>query len=219
MDVERPRLATTSLEEVCSTKSCVGPLTQNLINTMSKKKLSPEHRIELIKELKDRFEKNMSRHKGVDWPKVQAKLEANAEKLWSLSEMERTGGEPDVVGFDKKTGEFIFFDCSPESPKGRRSLCYDRAAWESRKEHKPESDAVSMAAAMGIEILAETQYRELQNLGEFDLKTSSWVRTPSNVRSLGGAIFCDRRFDTVFTYHNGAESYYAARGFRGSLRV
>jgi Protein of unknown function (DUF4256) len=184
-----------------------------------KKKVSPELRVELLTELKARFEKNMNRHKGLEWNKVQAKLEANAEKLWSLAEMERTGGEPDVVGFDKKTGEYMFFDCSAESPKGRRSLCYDRQAWESRKEHKPESDALTVAAAMGVEILTEDEYRELQKLSEFDLKTSSWVKTPVNVRKLGGAIFCDRRFDRVFTYHNGAESYYAARGFRGTLRV
>jgi hypothetical protein len=184
-----------------------------------KKKVSPEQRVELLTELKARFEKNMNRHKGLEWNKVQAKLEANAEKLWSLAEMERTGGEPDVVGFDKKTGEYIFYDCSAESPKGRRSLCYDRQAWESRKEHKPESDALTVAAAMGVEILTEDEYRELQKLSEFDLKTSSWVKTPVNVRKLGGAIFCDRRFDRVFTYHNGAESYYAARGFRGTLRV
>ncbi len=184
-----------------------------------KKKLLPEQRIELLSELKDRFEKNMGRHKGLEWTKALAKLEANTEKLWSLSEMERTGGEPDVVGFDKKTGEYIFYDCSAESPKGRRSLCYDRPAWESRKEHKPESDAVTVAVAIGIEILTEEEYRELQNLGEFDLKTSSWVKTPPEVRKLGGAIFCDYRFGRVFTYHNGAESYYAARAFRGSLRV
>jgi hypothetical protein len=186
---------------------------------MSKKKLLPEQRIELLSELKDRFEKNMNRHKGLEWPKVLARLETNADKLWSLSEMERTGGEPDVVGFDKKTGEYIFYDCSPESPKGRRSLCYDRAAWESRKEHKPENSALDMAAAMGIELLTEEQYRELQKLGEFDLKTSSWVETPVDIRKLGGAIFCDRRFNRVFTYHNGAESYYAARGFRGSVKL
>lgn len=184
-----------------------------------KGKLSAEHRIELLKELKDRFEKNMNRHKGLDWAKVQAKLEADPKKLWSLSEMERTGGEPDVVGFDKKSGEFVFYDCSAESPKGRRSLCYDRAAWESRKEHKPESDAVTVAAAMGIELLTEEEYRELQKLGEFDTKSSSWVTTPSDFRELGGALFCDRRFGRVFVYCNGAESYYAARGFRGSLRV
>ncbi len=161
----------------------------------------------------------MSRHEGVEWTKVKAKLEANAEKLWSLSEMERTGGEPDVVGHDKKTGEYIFYDCAAESPKERRSLCYDHEALESRKEHKPKDSVVNMAAAMGIELLTEEQYRELQNLGTFDTKTSSWVKTPPGIRKLGGALFCDRRFDTVFTYHNGAESYYAARGFRGSLRV
>lgn len=185
----------------------------------TKTKLASEHRAELLAELKTRFEKNMARHKTVDWAKVQAKLEADPEKLWSLSEMERTGGEPDVVGYDKKTGEYIFFDCSPESPKDRRSLCYDRQAWESRKEHKPKNDALSVAAAMGVEILTEEEYREMQKLGEFDLKTSSWVATPHEVRKLGGALFCDRRFGRVFTYHNGAESYYAARGFRGSIRV
>ncbi len=161
----------------------------------------------------------MNRHKGLEWAKVQAKLEANAEKLWSLHEMERTGGEPDVVGYDKKTGEFIFYDCSAESPKGRRSVCYDREALESRKEFKPENNAMDMAAAMGIELLTEEQYRELQKHGNFDMKTSSWVKTLSAIRKLGGAVFCDRRYDTVFLYHNGAESYYAARGFRGSLRV
>jgi len=161
----------------------------------------------------------MNRHKGLAWAQVQARLEANAEKLWSLSEMERTGGEPDVVGDDKKTGEYIFYDCSAESPNGRRSLCYDREALESRKEHKPKDNAVGMAAAMGVALLTEEQYRELQKLGEFDTKTSSWVKTPSEVRELGGALFCDRRFNTVFVYHNGAESYYAARAFRGSLRV
>ncbi|HKO57241.1 MAG TPA: DUF4256 domain-containing protein [Thermoanaerobaculia bacterium] len=174
---------------------------------------------ELLGALKARFEKNMNRHKNLDWPKLQAKLETNPEKLWSLNEMERTGGEPDVVGYDEKTGEYIFYDCSAESPKGRRSVCYDRRALESRKEHKPASSAVDMADAMGIELLTEDEYRELQKLGDFDMKTSSWVKTPSDIRKLGGAIFCDRRYDTVFTYHNGAESYYAARGFRGSLRV
>jgi len=169
--------------------------------------------------MRARFEKNMSRHKGLEWAQVQAKLEANTEKLWSLNEMERTGGEPDVVGHDKKTGEYIFYDCSAESPKGRRSICYDREALESRKENKPEDCAVDMAAAMGIELLMEEQYRELQKLGDFDTKTSSWVKTPSEIRKLGGALFCDRRYHTVFVYHNGAESYYAARGFRGSLRV
>lgn len=188
------------------------------MNSM-KKELLLGDREEFLTELKTRFEENMNRRKGVEWANVQAKLEANTEKLWSLSEMERTGGEPDVVGFDKKTGEYIFYDCSAESPKGRRSLCYDREAWESRKEHKPENSAVDMAAAMGIELLTEEEYRELQKLGEFDLKTSSWVQTPVDIRKLGGAIFCDRRFGRVFTYHNGAESYYAARGFRGSLRV
>jgi hypothetical protein len=180
---------------------------------------SKEQRKELLGTLKVRFEKNTNRHKGLEWAKVQAKLEANAEKLWSLSEMERTGGEPDVVGHDKKTGEYIFYDCSAESPKGRRSICYDREALDSRKEHKPKDSAIGMAAAMGIELLTQEQYRELQKLGNFDTKTSSWVKTPSNIRKLGGALFCDRRFDTVFVYHNGAESYYAARAFRGSLRV
>ena len=186
---------------------------------MSKKKLLPEQRTELLGELKERFEKNMGRHKGLKWADVEAKLKKNDGKLWSLAEMERTGGEPDVVGFDKKNREFIFYGCSPESPKGRRSLCYDRAAWESRKEHKPSSDAVTIATQMGVELLTEDEYRELQTLGEFDLKTSSWVATPQEIRKLGGAIFCDRRFGRVFTYHNGAESYYAARGFRGSLKV
>ncbi|OLB35532.1 MAG: hypothetical protein AUH01_00515 [Acidobacteria bacterium 13_2_20CM_56_17] len=184
----------------------------------NKKDLSPEQRA-VLRALRARFEKNMNRHKSLEWDKVQAKLEANAEKLWSLNEMERTGGEPDVVGHDKKTGEYIFYDCSAESPKGRRSVCYDREALESRKEHKPEDNAIDMAAAMGIELLTEEQYRELQKLGNFDTKTSSWVKTPSVIRKLGGALFCDRRYDTVFLYHNGAESYYAARAFRGSLRV
>jgi uncharacterized protein DUF4256 len=181
--------------------------------------LSPKQRQELLRALKARFEKNMHRHKGLEWAEVQAKLKANAEKLRSLNEMERTGGEPDVVGHDKKTDEYIFYDCSAESPKGRRSVCYDREALESRKEHKPEDNAIDMAAAMGIEILTEEQYRELQKLGTFDTKTSSWVKTPSDIRKLGGALFCDRRYDSVFVYHNGAESYYAARAFRGSLRV
>jgi Protein of unknown function (DUF4256) len=181
--------------------------------------LTPKQRKELLKTLKARFEKNMDRHQGLEWAQVQAKLEANAAKLWSLNEMERTGGEPDVVGHDKNTGEYIFYDCSTESPKGRRSLCYDREALESRKEHKPPDNAVGMAAAMGIELLTEEQYRELQKLGHFGTKTSSWVKTPSDIRKLGGALFCDRRDDTVFVYHNGAESYYAARGFRGELRV
>ena len=183
------------------------------------KELSPEQSQELLAVLKSRFEKNMKRHKGLEWSKVQARLEANPEKLWSLDDMEATGGEPDVVGYDKKTGEYIFYDCSAESPKDRRSLCYDRRALESRKEHKPKNSAMDMAADMGIEILTEEQYRELQELGEFDTKTSSWVKTPADIRQLGGAVFCDRRYNTVFLYHNGAESYYAARGFRGSLRV
>jgi hypothetical protein len=185
----------------------------------SQKDLSPEQREELLRALKARFEKHMHRHKGLEWARVQAKLEANAEKLWTLNEMEGSGGEPDVVGHDKKTGEYIFYDCSAESPKGRRSVCYDREALESRKEHKPRDSALGLAAAMGIELLTEEEYRELQKLGEFDEKTSSWVKTPSQIRELGGALFCDRRFDTVFVYHNGAESYYAARAFRGSLRV
>ena len=189
-------------------------------NTNSNKKdLSPEQREELLAALKARFEKNMNRHKGLEWAKIQAKLEASAEKLWSLNEMEKTGGEPDVVGHDKKAGEYIFYDCSAESAKGRRSICYDREALESRKEHKPKDSAIDMAAAMGIELLTEEQYRELQKLGNFDTKTSSWVKTPSDIRKLGGALFCDRRYDTVFVYHNGAESYYAARAFRGLLRV
>jgi len=181
--------------------------------------LSPEQREELLKVLKARFEKNMNRHSGVEWAKVQAKLSTDTEKLWSLNEMEKTGGEPDVVAYDEKTDEYIFFDCSAESPKGRRSLCYDREALEARKEFKPENSAFDMAAAMGIELLTEEQYRELQKLGKFDLKTSSWVKTPVDIRKLGGAVFCDRRYDTVFLYHNGAESYYAARGFRGWLKV
>ena len=185
----------------------------------NKKKLSPEQSEELLKTLKTRFEKNMKRHKGFEWAKVQAKLEANPEKLWSLDDMEITGGEPDVVGYDKKTGEYIFYDCSAESPKERRSLCYDRRALESRKEHKPKNNAIDMAADMGIEILTEEQYRELQQFGEFDTKTSSWLRTPSDIRKLGGAISGEFRFGCVFVYANGAESYFAARGFRGSLRV
>jgi len=185
----------------------------------TKKELSPEQREKLLKALKARFEKNINRHKGLEWAKVKAKLEASPEKLWSLNEMERTGGEPDVVGHDKKTGEYIFFDCSEESPNGRRSVCYDREGLDSRKEHKPENNAIDMAAAMGIDLLTEEQYRELQKLGKFDTKTSSWVQTPSDIRKLGGALFCDRRFGHVFTYHNGAQSYYAARAFRGSVRV
>ncbi|AUS97097.1 hypothetical protein CDQ84_16150 [Clostridium thermosuccinogenes] len=183
------------------------------------KVLSPEQREDLLKIIKARFEKNMGRHKDIEWLDVQTRLEANPEKLWSLYEMEKTGGEPDVIDRDEKTGEYIFCDCSAESPKGRRSVCYDGEALESRKEHKPENSALGMAEAMGIEILTEEQYRKLQKLGEFDTKTSSWVKTPDNIRKLGGAIFCDRRYDTVFVYHNGAESYYASRGFRGMLRV
>lgn len=186
---------------------------------MSKKKLSPEQQNELISTLKTRFEENMNRHEGLDWTDVQAKVEDNPVKLWSLHEMEQTGGEPDVVGHDKKTGEYIFFDCSAESPDGRRSICYDREGLESRKKHKPDNTAIDMADAMGIELLTEEQYRELQQLGPFDTKTSSWLKTPSDIRELGGAIFGDFRYDTVFVYHNGAQSYYAARGFRGSLRV
>ncbi len=185
----------------------------------AKKELSPKQREALIIALKARFEKNMNRHTGFEWFKVQAKLEADTEKLWSLNEMERTGGEPDVVGHDTKAGEYIFYDCSAESPKGRRSVCYDREGLESRKEYKPENNAVDMAAAMGIELLTEAQYRELQQLGNFDTKTSSWVKTPAEIRKPGGAIFCDFRYGNVFVYHNGAESYYAVRGFRGALRV
>lgn len=184
-----------------------------------KMNMSPEELNELLETWKSRFENNMRRHEGLEWPKVQAKLETAPEKLRSLAEMEKTGGEPDVVMFDKKSGEFVFFDCSPESPNGRRSICFDPAALESRKEHKPEHSAIGMAAEMGVQILTEEQYRELQKLGKFDTKTSSWIATPADIRDLGGALFCDRRYDTVFLYHNGAESYYAARGFRSSLRV
>jgi len=185
----------------------------------SKKELPASQRDELIKILKSRFEKNMNRHQGVEWKKVETKLTADAAKLWSLNEMEMTGGEPDVVGQDKKTGEYLFYDCSTESPKGRRSICYDHEALASRKEHKPENSAIEMAADMGVDILTEDEYRELQNLGSFDLKTSSWVKTPPAIRKLGGAFFCDRRYNHVFLYHNGAESYYAARGFRGCVRI
>ncbi len=183
------------------------------------KEMSLEQREGLLKVLKARFEKNMNRHNDIEWAKVQAKLEANTEKLWSLNEMEGTGGEPDVVGYDKKKDEYIFYDCSAESPKGRRSVCYDHEALESRKNHKPENNAMDMAAAMGIELLTEEQYRALQKIENFDMKTSSWVQTPPDIRKLGGALFCDRRFGHVFVYHNGADSYYAARGFRGSLRI
>lgn len=185
----------------------------------SKRKLSADQQDDLLKTLKTRFEKNMKRHKGLDWNKVQAKLESNPEKLWSLNEMEMTGGEPDVVAYDKKSGEYTFYDCSAESPKGRRSICYDARARDSRKENKPDDSALNMANEMGIEILSEEEYRELQEIGEFDLKTSSWVKTPAPIREKGGAIFCDRRYNHVFTYHNGADSYYAARGFRGKLKL
>lgn len=183
------------------------------------KNLSAEQRNELLTTLHTRFQKNMNRHEGVDWAALQARLEASTDKLWSLHEMERTGGEPDVVAYDTTTGEYHFYDCVAESPKGRRSLCYDRKAWETRKEFKPQNTVIDMAAELGIELLTEEQYRHLQTLGSFDLKTSSWIQTPEAIRKLGGAIFCDRRYDTVFTYHNGAESYYAARGFRGVLKV
>jgi Protein of unknown function (DUF4256) len=188
-------------------------------STSNKKELSPKQREEFFKALKDRFEKNLNRHKGLEWAKVQAKLEANAEKLWSLNEMERTGGEPDVVGHDKKTGEYVFYDCSAESPKGRTSFCYDRAALDSRKEHKPKNSVMDMATAMGIELLTEEEYFELQKLGELDTKTSSWIATPADIRKLGGALYCDRRYGRVFVGHNGAQSYYGGRGFRGSLKV
>jgi hypothetical protein len=185
----------------------------------NKKELSPKQCEELLRTLKDRFEKNMNRHRVLEWPKVQAKLEADAEKLWSLKEMERTGGEPDVVGLDQKTGEYVFYDCSAESPEGRTSLCYDREGLESRKEHKPENTAIDLAAAMGIELLTEEEYQALQKLGNFDTKTSSWIKTPADIRKLGGALYCDRRYGRVFVGHNGAQSYYGGRGFRGSLRV
>ncbi len=189
------------------------------MNKNTKKNLLTKQIDAILNSLKTRFEKNMNRHKEIKWDKVQLKLEANPEKLWSLNEMERTGGEPDVVGYDKKTDEYIFYDCSAESPSGRRSLCYDREALASRKENKPKDNVLDVAASMGIELLTEEQYRELQKLGKFDLKTSSWVKTPDEIRKLGGAIFCDRRYNNVFTYHNGADSYYAARGFRGALKV
>lgn len=188
-------------------------------NNGNKKELSPDQRDALLNTLKARFENNMNRHIALEWVNVEEKLAANPEKMWSLYEMERTGGEPDVVDYDKKTGEYVFYDCAAESPKGRRRICYDREALQARKKNKPENNAVDMAAAMGIELLTEAQYRQLQQLGEFDTKTSSWVRTPADIRKLGGALFCDRRYDTVFVYHNGAQSYYAARGFRGALRI
>lgn len=205
---------------ICLPQFKGGTRSMNSINS-NKKELSEEQSEALLRVLKARFEKNMDRHKGLEWAKVQAKLEAeaNTEKLWSLSEMERTGGEPDVVGHDEKTDEYIFYDCSPESPEGRRNVCYDREALESRKEHKPENSAIDMAASMGISILTEEQYRKLQELGEFDTKTSSWIKTPSDIRKLGGALFADRRYDHVFVYHNSAPSYYGVRGFRGGIRV
>jgi hypothetical protein len=187
--------------------------------TETKKELSPEQREALLRALKARYEANMDRHEGLDWDKVIVRLKGCAEKLWSLNEMERTGGEPDVVDLDEKTAEYVFFDCSTETPKGRKGVCYDREGLDSRKEHKPANNAIDMAAAMGIELLTEEQYRELQNLGNFDMKTSSWVKTPADIRKLGGALFCDRRFGHVFVYHNGAQSYYGSRAFRGSLRV
>jgi hypothetical protein len=189
------------------------------ITTGNEKKLSPKQREELLATLQTRFEKNFKRHSGLEWAEVQARLEGNVEKLWSLNEMERTGGEPDVVGQDKKTGEYLFFDCSAESPKGRTSFCYDREALESRKEHKPKNSVIDMAAAMGVELLTEEQYFELQKLGEFDTKTSSWIKTPADIRKLGGALYCDRRYHRVFVGYNGAQSYYGGRAFRGSLRV
>jgi hypothetical protein len=190
-----------------------------MANRTFKKSAKVARKEEFLRALKSRFEKNMNRHKGLEWSEVQARLDADAEKLWSLHEMERTGGEPDVVGHDRKTGEYVFYDCSAESPEGRRNVCYDREGQESRKEHKPANNAIDVAAAMGIELLTEQQYRELQQLGNFDTRTSSWVKTPSNIRKLGGALFADRRYDTVFVYHNSAPSYYGSRAFRGSLRV
>lgn len=208
----------------CKSVKLISPVNKNSMPKKNQKELSLQQREELLKKLKARFEKNMNRHKGLEWAKIKSKLEANPEKIWSLNEMEETGGEPDVVvpiatGNDKKTGEYIFYDCSAESPKERRSICYDREALNSRKEFKPKNSAVDMAAEMGIELLTEEEYRELQQLGEFDTKTSSWVKTPAAIRKLGGALFCDRRFGHVFVYHNSAESYYGARGFRGLLRV
>lgn len=199
--------------------NCLIHLLNNYSAMENRKKLSPEQKEDLIQILKTRFQKNANLHPGLEWDKVLVRLEALPEKLWSLNEMEQTGGEPDVIGQDKNTGEFIFADCSAESPKGRRSYCYDRAAWESRKEYKPENNVIDVAAEMGIELLTEEQYRQLQQLGQFDTKTSSWIKTPEEIRKLGGAVFCDRRYNQVFLYHNGAESYYAARGFRGLLKV
>jgi hypothetical protein len=217
VDVERPCRSTTAFEKIRLTRRSNKETDMKGVKT--KKELSPKQCDELLRVLKTRFEKNMNRHQGLAWTEVQAKLESNMERLWSLSEMERTGGEPDVVGQDKKSGEYIFFDCSAESPKDRRSLCYDREALDFRKENKPKTSAMDAAAGMGIELLTEEQYRELQKLGNFDTKTSSWVKTPADMRKLGGALFGDRRFGRVFMYHNGAESYYAGRGFRGWVRV
>jgi hypothetical protein len=200
-------------------KGTEGREAKNMKSVETKKKLSTGQREELLKTLKARFEKNRNRHKNIEWPTVEARLEANPEKLWSLGEMERTGGEPDVVGHDKKTGEYLFFDCSAETPKGRTSVCYDREGWESRKEHRPKDTAMDMATAMGIDLLTEEEYLELQKLGDFDTKTSSWVKTPAEIRKLGGALYCDRRYGRVFVGHNGAQSYYAARGFRGSVKI
>jgi len=220
VDVERPCPATTYFRKNRSDPVAHRNQKETFMKGVgTKRELSPKEREGLLKALKARFEKNTNRHKGLEWAKVQAKLEANAEKLWSLNEMEKTGGEPDVVGHDQKTGEYIFFDCSPETPKGRTSVCYDREGLESRKEHKPKNTAMDMAAAMGVELLTEEQYYELQKLGDFDTKTSNWVKTPADIRKLGGALYCDRRYGRVFVGHNGAQSYYAARGFRGSLRV
>jgi hypothetical protein len=223
LDVERPRPSTILFEKVGTNwrnfEYDTALTNISMKRVESKKELAPAQREELFKILKTRFEKNMNRHKGLEWAKVKARLEANPEKLWALNEMEKTGGEPDVVGLDKKTGEYIFFDCSAESPKGRASVCYDREGWESRKEHRPANTAVDMATAMGVELLSEEEYLELQKLGNFDMKTSSWIRTPNDIRKLGGALYCDRRYGRVFVGHNGAQSYYAARGFRGSVRV
>ena len=218
MDVERQCPSTICFEKIGLTQHCNQEETP-MKGAGTKKELSPKERDELLKALKDRFEKNMNRHKGLEWAKVQARLEASAEKLWSLNEMEKTGGEPDVVDHDEKTGEYVFYDCSEESPKGRTSVCYDREGLESRKEHRPNNTAMDIAAAMGIELLTEEQYLELQKLGDFDTKTSSWVKTPADIRKLGGALYCDRRYGRVFVGHNGAQSYYSARAFRGSLRV
>jgi hypothetical protein len=215
-----PRSPHVPVPLIAMPNGCITPhLKKHMMIIRNKKELSPEQREELLSTLSDRFEKNMNRHKGLEWAKVQARLEAHPEKLWALHEMEITGGEPDVVGHDTKTGEYIFFDCSAESPTGRRSVSYDREGQESRKEHKPENNAIDMAAAMGIQILTEEQYRELQKLGSFDTKTSSWVKTPADIRKLGGALFADYRYGNVFVYHNGAQSYYAARAFRGLLRI